>query len=467
VGIGDGGIVTDAAPPTPVVCNTTVQGGTMSATNWTLAGSPYCVESGVRVSLLTIEAGVQIFMDGDFPIEILTSLTAIGTEAQPILFSAKSPWAPDNQRWQGLKFQDVGPGSNLSYATIEYADASGLTLTNSAAPTLDHCVFRYNSTAKSGGAISATGVLSNVTLTDCTFSQNSATTNGGALSIALGKGFSLTLEGCDFENNTANPAHAGGEFMGGALYFSAGDAVISNCVFRGNRANSQCSGTFDCSVTARGGALWLGGTSATVTRNLFVNNQVDALNQGDCFFGGFSKSQGAAIYVNAGTVTSKNDILGCNTATATACGPALAGDGIYVAGGVVSVTNDTIARNSSTGLQWAAGKLTVRNSLVYSNNSNGIQVGGAGAPPDGGVPSTTIAYSDVQGGYTGEGNISFNPAFSGVTCDTADLALLTGSPAIDTGDSDSALNDGCSPPGLGTARNDMGAFGGPANCGWQ
>jgi hypothetical protein len=83
------------------------------------------------------------------------------------------------------------------------------------------------------------------------------------------------------------------------------------------------------------------------------------------------------------------------------------------------------------------------------------------------VPHTTIAYSDVQGGYAGDGNISFNPAFSGVSCEPVDLALLSGSPAIDTGDPDTALNDGCDPPGLGTARNDMGAFGGPENCGWQ
>ncbi len=464
-GIVDGGTAMDGVIA-PRTCTTTVPGGPVAATNWTLAGSPYCIEGDVRVSLLTIDPGVEIFVDGAFSIEVLTSLTAIGTEASPILFSVRSPSAPGNQRWKGLKFQDVPSGSNLTYAIIEYASASGLTLTNSAAPTLDHCVFRYNSTTTNGGAIIATGMLSNLTLTDCTFSENSATNNGGALSIAMGQGYSLTLTRSLFEGNIANPTNAAGDHVGGALVFSDGDTVISDCVFRGNRVNSQCSNANTCTVTAQGGAIWMGGASAAVTRSLFVSNQTYPLNQGNCSWGGSSVSQGAGLYVNAGTVTSHNNIWGCNNTTAN-CNLAPAGAGIYVAGGTVSVTNDTVARNSSTGLQWAAGTLNVRNSIIYANNSNGAQVGGTGATPDGGVPHTTIAYSDVQGGYAGDGNISFNPAFSGVSCEPVDLALLSGSPAIDTGDPDTALNDGCDPPGLGTARNDMGAFGGPENCGWQ
>ena len=522
-GIADGGTPTDGATATPVVCNTTIPGGSLAAANWTLAGSPYCIEGTVRVSLLTVEPGVEIFVDGAFAIEILTSMTAIGTEASPIRFSARSPAAPDNQRWKGLKFADVPPGSHLSYAIVEYANASGLTLSNSAAlATLDHCTFHYNSTATSGGAINATGALSNLTLTNCTFSQNSATTsggaisaaggssltltnctfsqnsattnggaisatdvpsnltltnctfsqnsasmNGGALSIAMAKGLALTLARSLFDSNTANPTHAAGNCMGGALYSSAGDIVISDCEFRGNRVNSQCTSDSSCTVAARGGAIWLGGTSAAVTRSLFVNNQTDALYRSFCFSNSFALSQGAGLYLNAGTVTSKSNIWACNTTTASACNPTLAGAGIYVGGGAVNVTNDTIARNSSTGVDRAAGTLAVRNSILYANNSNGAQVGGTGTTPDGGVPFVTIAYSDVHGGYTGDGNTGFNPAFSGASCESSDLALLAGSPAIDTGDPDSALNDGCTPPGLGTARNDMGAFGGPANCGWQ
>jgi len=51
---------------------------------------------------------------------------------------------------------------------------------------------------------------------------------------------------------------------------------------------------------------------------------------------------------------------------------------------------------------------------------------------------------------------------------SADLHLQVGSPCIDAGSPDTAtaFNDRCLPPGLGAARNDMGAYGGPDNCGW-
>ncbi len=227
-GAGDGG-----TPPAP--CTTTVPAGSVASTTWTLAGSPYCVQGNLGVSLLTIEPGVEVLVDGSYSINVLTSITAIGTAEQPIRFSARRPAPPDDQRWEGLKFQNTPAGSDLSYSIIEYAEDSGLTITNSPAPVLAHTVFRYNFTGKSGGAVSANGVLSNLNLTTCTFSGNSSTGNGGALSVGMGSGFALTIQGCVFENNTANGAYAIAEQSGGALYLSSGDATITNCVFSGNQ----------------------------------------------------------------------------------------------------------------------------------------------------------------------------------------------------------------------------------------
>ncbi len=87
-----------------VVCTTTVPGGSLGGAAWTLAGSPYCVEGDISVSLLTIDPGVEVYVDGEFQINVVSRITAIGTEEMPILFSAKSPEAPGNQRWQGIKF---------------------------------------------------------------------------------------------------------------------------------------------------------------------------------------------------------------------------------------------------------------------------------------------------------------------------------------------------------------------------
>ena len=71
----------------------------------------------------------------------------------------------------------------------------------------------------------------------------------------------------------------------------------------------------------------------------------------------------------------------------------------------------------------------------------------------------TVSYSDVQGGMTGIGNISGNPVF---LSSTVDLMIVPGSPCIDAGTTNAPGNsDRHFPPCLGSAKNDMGAHGGP------
>ena len=45
-------------------CGTTVLPGTIVNTTWTTAGSPYCVVGDIQVSLLTIQPGVCVLVDG-------------------------------------------------------------------------------------------------------------------------------------------------------------------------------------------------------------------------------------------------------------------------------------------------------------------------------------------------------------------------------------------------------------------
>jgi hypothetical protein len=77
-----------------------------------------------------------------------------------------------------------------------------------------------------------------------------------------------------------------------------------------------------------------------------------------------------------------------------------------------------------------------------------------------------VTYCDVQGGFTGLGNINFSPVFGGTGCDLGDLVPVLGSPCVNAGNPDAAGNDTCFPPSLGTTRNDMGITGGPAACNW-
>ena len=99
------------------------------------------------------------------------------------------------------------------------------------------------------------------------------------------------------------------------------------------------------------------------------------------------------------------------------------------------------------------GIISGRNSIVYFNASSPIRPGSA---------TFDIAYSNIQGGFSGEGNFSSDPEFS----DDLTYALSSGSPCIDSGDPDPRFNDICFPPSMGNVRNDVGAYGGPGACEW-
>lgn len=434
-------------------CTTTIPGGLIVAETWNLDGSPYCIAGDIRVSLLTIEPGVEVLIDGAFEIKVLSTISAIGTAEQPILFSAKDPATP----WKGLVFQDTPPGSNFTHAIIEDSNNSGVTLNNAVAPIFNNCVIRDNSKTGLGGGINATGISGDLELVKCTFTGNTSTSHGGALQINMVAGFTLSIIDSTFQNNTANPSTSGGNIVGGALYLpSASNVEISNSRFIGNRSNSRCASTFDCNVTARGGALYLAsGATVTIENSEFRANRTNASNGGNCFFGGSTLSHGAGIYVTSGQVSLANNIYSCNSTTGTNCGYADGGGGVFVNGGTATVVNDTFARNSNaTGVHLAGGTLDIVNSIIFNNNSNGVQVGGA----------PVITYSDIQGSYSGEGNISFDPVFSGDGCSAGNYSIVFGSPAIDTGNPESGFDDVCFPPSLGTMANDMGAYGGPKAC---
>jgi hypothetical protein len=80
------------------------------------------------------------------------------------------------------------------------------------------------------------------------------------------------------------------------------------------------------------------------------------------------------------------------------------------------------------------------------------------------VSNPIVTYSNVQGGFTGEGNIEEDPLF--VSFHGFDYLLARGSPCIDAGDPD--IEDGRSWPIWynNSIRSDMGAYGGPGNVGW-
>ncbi len=127
------------------------------------------------------------------------------------------------------------------------------------------------------------------------------------------------------------------------------------------------------------------------------------------------------------------------------------------------IENNTIYGNKTTTgtggiLAWQTSSI-IRNNIIRANTSpNNSQIYLIG----GGM--SAITYSNVQGGFAGNGNIDFNPLF----IDTSNFYLQPLSPCVDAGDSSVVFNDVENPglpgfalfPAMGTVRNDMGAYGG-------
>jgi len=87
----------------------------------------------------------------------------------------------------------------------------------------------------------------------------------------------------------------------------------------------------------------------------------------------------------------------------TACNCVIAGsrqNGIW--GGIPTLENCTIADNQACGI--ASVRPYVTNSIIYFNNA-----GGANLVTE--SPAITVTYSDIQGGWPGEGNIDADPLF--------------------------------------------------------
>ena len=136
--------------------------------------------------------------------------------------------------------------------------------------------------------------------------ENGFAVSGGAISLDEGNQ-SLSVSGCDFNDNVAESA-AGYFFdaYGGAIAAS-GPTTIDQCNFTGNLAIAANGSMFsDAGVGAHGGAIWLDDSNATlqVTNSHFTNNHAIAGSGevgGDANGGAIACEQGSTSFLqNAG-----------------------------------------------------------------------------------------------------------------------------------------------------------------------
>lgn len=315
---------------------------------------------------------------------------------------------------------------------------------------------------------------STLSVVDCRLVGNRAE-RGGGLHALTG---SVSLVGSAF---IGNHAVDGSDGFGGGAYFAidAGNFLVEACVFDQNSATSH-GGAIHYRGIPLGGAPPVypviraseftnnagGGVGAVsllpnarprVENCLFANGQGSALGglavwdeatvlAGCTFIGHDSGGTGAlALWDNDGG-TIWNTMVDCrfieNTCTFRG------GAGMLVARSNVSnvVVSGAVALAAGAGFH-LGGPMNLRHVSIQDGFPDAIElnhdigtvsmgnciVWNCGAAPVHGpsVSDASVAYSIVEGGFAGEGNVDLDPLF--VAPDAHDLHLALGSPAIDAG----------------------------------
>jgi parallel beta-helix repeat protein len=351
---------------------------------------------------LTINPGVQVRFTGWYKFIIQGELQAAGTAADTILFTRAFP--TEESKWRGFRFDAADDSSVLEYCRIEYAKGTegfpdvrggGIWVSN-CSPTVRRCTIQLNYSHNGN----YNGMGGGICLNENSFSlleyncilQNEADSGGG---ISIGWGSDPIVRHNTIESNTAFSA-------GGGIYVSAdAEATIYGNTIRANASSGYGGGGINL-----WSATWLYGTYSFVYGNLIIGNSAT-----DAGGGLYSRYDASLIYAN----TIVNNVAG-------------RGAGVYV------LTFSTLPPSIFSTIIWGNSAPTGAQILLDPVSGS----------------TANITYCDVQGGWSGSGNISTYPAF----LDTlwSDYRLQWGSPCIDSGDPASIYND---PDGT---RADMGAF---------
>ena len=222
---------------------------------------------------------------------------------------------------------------------------------------------------------------------------------------------------------------------GGGILLQYSFPIIQFNIIRENQITNNSNVT-----STGGGGIRMGDSYPRIRNNIIMNN---------------SGKYGAGIVLNFTGAEISNNVI-CLNFGSNSYG---SGSGIWMTGPFTRpklIINNSIVYNSAptgTAGVLAASGTTLKNNIIWGN-STVIQIQG----------SVSATYNDVQGGFTGAGNINVDPVFN-----DSSYVLQSSSPCVDKGDSSTIYNDLpdlgnptlAKYPSRGGLRNDIGAYGGP------
>ena len=340
----------------------------------------------------TIQTGIDAAVDGD------TVLVADGTYAgegnKDIDYGGKAITVMSENGAEATIIDCEEDGRGFYFHTDEdsLSILDGFTITNGnisdgggiycygSYPTIQNCIIEGNEAGSSGGGIWCFGSTSAAKIISCAFSDN---TGGGIYCTNS----SPIIKDCTVEGNEA--------FRGGGIFcHEYSDPDIWNCAITGNTVDDDGGGIF-CDASSDPDI-----SSCTISNNTAYKD-------------------GGGIYCEFSSPAIKN----CNITGNTA----YYGGGIYCTNSSPIIKHCTISGNTADveggGIYCTySSSPDVINCILWGDFPQEIYILS-------GDPSVT--YSNIEGGWEGEGNIDADPLFADTT--NHDFHLTEGSPCIDTG----------------------------------
>ena len=286
------------------------------------------------------------------------------------------------------------------------------------------------------------------------FYANTARGSGGAIYAAGPVWLSLLgveIGAPNFGNRAG--ATAGTSGGGGLALFDRAAMLGINCaVCENSSANlgggllalGGCDVRFDSDVPAPVAgplppSVFLGNYSSNSAGGAFIGDDSFARFASTCIASNRAIVFGAGgIYFSRSTGELVNVVMARNNSASE-------GDGIYCyENRALRLLHCTIADNSSYGVYSPSNPLSATNCIVWGHFAEQISSG------------KSVAYSDVEDGYAGTGNLNANPLF--VSAGLLNYALQNGSPCINTGVFAGVTEDILGYPRPFGPRVDLGAY---------
>ena len=223
------------------------------------------------------------------------------------------------------------------------------------------------------------------------------------------------LDGFTITAGNANMP-TGADKRGGGMYNQDGSPIVTNCTFNGNSANAG-GGMRNNNSSPRVANCTFRGNSAN-NKGGGIHNYGSHPNITNCTFSENSAENGGGL---RNGINSSPAVTNCTFSKNSA----EYGGGMYNnRSSSPTVTNCTFSSNLASrggAIYNESGSLNVINCILWGDTPEEIY-----------GSTLVITYSDVQGGWPGEGNIDADPLF--VDAANADYHLQAGSPCIDAGD---------------------------------